>query len=128
MKDEAIARVNAEAMSRRAALGAIGTAAGVAAFVPQAFAQAAPAPNAMRVDAPSVISNPPRDFSPGHPVTYPDPDIVTIDPAFAPLRVNNTSIQRLFTGGCERRIVPLVGHNLPQEAPRDFADAVLSPG
>ena len=37
-------------------------------------------------------------------------------------------IQRQFTGGCERRIVPLVGHNLPQEAPREFADAILSLG
>lgn len=37
-------------------------------------------------------------------------------------------IQRLFTGGCERRIVPLAGHNLPQEAPREFADAILSLG
>jgi gluconolactonase len=97
MKNDDTARADGNTLSRRAAMGAIGTAASVAAFAPQALAQ--PAPNAMRVDAPSVISNPPRDFSPGHPVTYPDPDIITIDPAFAPLRVNNTSIQRLFTGG-----------------------------
>jgi gluconolactonase len=32
-------------------------------------------------------------------VTYPDPDIITIDPAFNALRVNNTPIQRLWTGG-----------------------------
>jgi pimeloyl-ACP methyl ester carboxylesterase len=32
---------------------------------------------------------------------------------------------RFFPGGCERRLIPLVGHNLPQEAPRDFADAIL---
>jgi pimeloyl-ACP methyl ester carboxylesterase len=37
-------------------------------------------------------------------------------------------IRSLFTGGCERKVVPLVGHNLPQEAPRDFADAILSLG
>ncbi len=42
---------------------------------------------------------PRRDYNPGSPVSYPDPDIITIDPAFAPLRVNNTAIQRLFTGG-----------------------------
>ena len=30
-----------------------------------------------------------------------------------------------FTGSREHRIVPKVGHNLPQEAPADFADAVL---
>lgn len=32
---------------------------------------------------------------------------------------------RHFTGSYERRVVPLVGHNLPQEAPREFARAVL---
>jgi pimeloyl-ACP methyl ester carboxylesterase len=31
-----------------------------------------------------------------------------------------------FTGRYERRVVPHVGHNIPQEAPREFADAVLS--
>lgn len=31
-----------------------------------------------------------------------------------------------FTGPYERVVVPRVGHNLPQEAPQDFADAVLS--
>jgi len=33
---------------------------------------------------------------------------------------------RFFTGRYERRVIPGVGHNLPQEAPRDFAEAVLS--
>lgn len=32
---------------------------------------------------------------------------------------------RHFTGSYERRAIPLVGHNLPQEAPREFAQAVL---
>jgi pimeloyl-ACP methyl ester carboxylesterase len=32
---------------------------------------------------------------------------------------------RHFKGFYERRVVPLVGHNLPQEAPREFAQAVL---
>ena len=31
-----------------------------------------------------------------------------------------------FTASYERVVVPLVGHNLPQEAPREFADAVLA--
>ena len=54
-----------------------------------------------KADPPSVISNPPRDFS--QPVTYPDPDIITHDPSFNALRVGNTPIQRLWTGGmwCE---------------------------
>jgi pimeloyl-ACP methyl ester carboxylesterase len=30
-----------------------------------------------------------------------------------------------FTGPYERRLIPLVGHNVPQEAPRETADAVL---
>ena len=33
---------------------------------------------------------------------------------------------RFFTGPYERRAIPGVGHNLPQEAPREFAAAVLS--
>jgi pimeloyl-ACP methyl ester carboxylesterase len=32
---------------------------------------------------------------------------------------------RFFTGRYERRVVPLVGHNLPQEAPHEFARAIL---
>jgi len=31
-------------------------------------------------------------------VTYPDPDIITIDPSFGALRLGNTAIQRLWTG------------------------------
>ena len=91
-------------ITRREAIGKIGAAAGIVAFAPslaaeQAPAAPAPAPNAARGVPPSVISNPPRDFGPGAgPVTYPDPDVITIDQAFATLRVNNTGIHRLFTG------------------------------
>src|SRR5262245_5978218 len=98
MKEEAFARESRDPVSRRAALRTIGTAATVTAFAPGALAQQ-PAPNAVLSPTPSVISTPRRDFTPGSPVSYPDPDIVTIDPAFAQLRVNNTAIQRLFTGG-----------------------------
>ena len=53
-----------------------------------------------RTDPRTVISTPPRDFTPGaEPVPYPDPDIITMDPAFNSLRVGNTTIQRLWTGG-----------------------------
>ena len=92
-------------ISRRGAVGKIGAAAGIAVFAPrlvaeQAPAAPAPAPNAALGVRRSVISNPPRDFGPGaSPVTYPDPDVITIDPAFNTLRVNGTAIQRLFTGG-----------------------------
>jgi pimeloyl-ACP methyl ester carboxylesterase len=33
---------------------------------------------------------------------------------------------RFFGGAYERRVIPVTGHNLPQEAPSDFAAAVLS--
>jgi pimeloyl-ACP methyl ester carboxylesterase len=33
---------------------------------------------------------------------------------------------RFFTGRYERRVIPGVGHNLPQEAPKEFAEAVSS--
>ena len=31
-----------------------------------------------------------------------------------------------FTGSYDRRILPRIGHNLPQEAPQEFADAILA--
>ena len=34
--------------------------------------------------------------------------------------------RRFFTGAYERRLIPVVGHNLPQEAPREFAEAILT--
>jgi gluconolactonase len=91
-------------LSRRDAIAKMSAAAGVAVFVPRAAfaergAQTPPPPS-----PPTVISNPPRDFTPGAaPVSYPDPDVLTIDPAFNALRVSSSSIQRLWTGGlwCE---------------------------
>ena len=94
-------------ISRRQVIQRIGAAAGVVAFMPRvlaAQAAQAPAQSPARVGPPSVISNPPRDFTPGaQPVTYPDPDLITIDPSFNSLRLGNTPIQRLWTGGywCE---------------------------
>jgi gluconolactonase len=84
-------------ISRREALTRIGAAAGVAALTPRSAGGQTP----QKIDPPSVVSNPPRDFS--QPVTYPDPDIITLDPSFNALRVGNTPIQRLWTGGmwCE---------------------------
>jgi gluconolactonase len=104
MKTDGSNGVDSGALSRRTAIATIGTAAGAAALAPAVLAQqpppvSMPTPNAVLSPTPSVTSTPRRDFNPGAPVSYPDPDIVTIDPAFAPLRVNNTAIQRLFTGG-----------------------------
>src|SRR4029079_2717550 len=52
------------------------------------------------LSAPTVISNPPRDFGPDAPPTtyFSDPDVLTIDPAFDNLIQANTSIKRLWTG------------------------------
>jgi gluconolactonase len=47
---------------------------------------------------------PPRDFGPNAPIaSYPDPDIVRVDPLFNSLVLGNTPILRLWTGGlwCE---------------------------
>src|SRR6266545_1556023 len=92
-------------ISRREVIHRLGTAAGVAAFAPrivnaqQAPAMQSPSPTPARSSPPSVISNPPRDFTPGaQPVTYPDPDLITIDPSFNSLRLGNTPIVRLWTG------------------------------
>jgi gluconolactonase len=84
-------------MPRRLLLGKIGAAAAMMAVAPRmAAAQNVPARPA---DPPTTISNPPRDFGPNaSPVTYPDPDVLTIDPAFNGLRVGNTPIVRLWTG------------------------------
>ncbi len=94
-------------ISRRNVIRQFGTAAGVVSFFPRALEAQAPAgqpAQPARGTPPSVITNPPRDFTPGaQPVTYPDPDIISIDPSFNSLRVGNTPIQRLWTGGmwCE---------------------------
>ena len=89
-------------MTRRELAWKITAAAGLAAVAPRTALAQAPQPvtTPARSSPPSVISNPPRDFSPGAPpVTYPDPDLITIDPAFNALRLGNTPIQRLWTGG-----------------------------
>ena len=91
-------------VTRRELTLKLGAAAGLAVVSPRFALAQAPQPPAApvvpaRTSPPSVISNPPRDFSPGAPpVTYPDPDLITIDPAFNALRLGNTPIQRLWTG------------------------------
>ena len=32
--------------------------------------------------------------------------------------------QRFFSGPYQRRVIPVSGHNLPQESPQEFADAI----
>jgi gluconolactonase len=95
-------------MSRRDLALRFGVVAGVAAAAPRLLGAQPPpqtqtpptAPAPARTSPPSVVSSPPRDFTPGvSPVTYPDPDVITIDPAFNGVRIGNTPIQRLWTGG-----------------------------
>ncbi len=86
-------------ISRREALIRIGSAAGVAAFTPAlARAQTQQRRKPIRRASSRI-----RRAIFRRPVTYPDPDIITHDPSFNALRVGNTPIQRLWTGGmwCE---------------------------
>jgi gluconolactonase len=82
-------------MSRRALMKSIGAAAGAAMALPRLVEGQAPQNGA---PPPSTFPTL-RDYTPGAPpVSYPDPDILTVDPAFNQLRVNNTAIHRLWTG------------------------------
>ena len=82
-------------ISRRKLITTLGAAAGAAIVMPGgARAQGKPQ------SAPTVISNPPRDFGPDAPPTtyFAIPMSLTIDPAFDGLVQPNTSIKRLWTG------------------------------
>ena len=76
------------------ALAAGATAAGAGGALAQQAQPAAP------LGPPSVVTTPPRDFSPrGAPTTYFwDPDIIAVDPSFNSLAQPNAPIQRLYTG------------------------------
>lgn len=85
-------------MTRRCLMQSIGAVAGAALVAPRSITgQAAQGP---AVSAPTVISNPPRDFGPDAPPTtyFTDPDVLTVDPAFNGLVQANTSIKRIWTG------------------------------
>jgi gluconolactonase len=73
--------------------------AGAAALAPTLSGAAALAQTPPRYSQPSVISNPPRQWGPeAPPVMFPDPDIITVDPAFGDLNVGLTAIHRVATG------------------------------
>jgi len=79
-------------LSRRSLL------AGVAAL-PAANAFAQPAPNPLLGRPRSVITEPPREWGPGAPLSvFPDPDIINLDPSFNALRQNHGAIRRVGTG------------------------------
>jgi gluconolactonase len=83
-------------ISRRNLMKTAAVLAGAAALSPAvAFAAAPPTPPS----PPSVVSDPPREWGPdAPPSTYPDPDIITIDPAFNKYLLGITAIHRLWTG------------------------------
>jgi gluconolactonase len=87
--------VRRTSLSRRRVLAATAGLAGAASFAPgTARAQQ----NANLGTPASITSNPPRDFTPGHPSIYPDPDVIVVDPSFLPLRRNQGAIYRVWTG------------------------------
>ena len=47
---------------------------------------------------PSTITTPPRDWIPGHPSIFPDPDVIAIDPSFRQFAPGNSAVKRLWTG------------------------------
>ena len=82
------------ALSRRTMLGGL-------AVLPaaHALAQAPAAPQAVFGPTASVVSTPPRQWGPGAPTNiYPDPDVITLDPAFNVLRESHGTIRRVATG------------------------------
>jgi gluconolactonase len=84
--------------SRRDFLARLSSGAGLA-ILSAGSARAQTGPATGRPTAPSVVSVPPRDFTPGaQPVSYPDPDVITMDPAFNALRLGNTPLERVWTG------------------------------
>jgi len=58
------------------------------------------------------------------PITVPTITFDGADDGVRPVADASAHAHR-FTGPCSHRIVPGVGHNMPQEVPRVFADAVL---
>src|SRR5262245_53832577 len=83
-------RVMTERLTRRSLLAGTAGLAGAAALASRP-AQAQPAANAQ-------LTTPPRDWSPGHPSIYPDPDIIVVDPSFRSLAPGNSAVRRLWTG------------------------------
>ena len=85
-------------LSRRGLLAGAGAIGAATLASRRAGAQAKPAPNAQLGSPASTITTPPRDWTPGHPSIYPDPDVIVIDPAFNTVRLGNAAIRRLWTG------------------------------
>jgi gluconolactonase len=89
-------------LSRRSVIaGTAGTAglAGAAVLTRTTAAQTPSAsPQAQTGTPASTITNPPRDWTPGRPSIYPDPDVLVIDPSFRAVAPGNSAVRRLWTG------------------------------
>ena len=83
---------NGPGLSRRALLAGV---VGAAAASANARAQTAPPQTGTPA---STITNPPRDWTPGRPSIYPDPDVIVVDPSFRALVPGNVPLQRLWSG------------------------------
>ena len=85
-------------LSRRRLLAGAAATVPTLAFSNGAFAQTPPPAPPSYAQA-SVISNPPRQWGPGAPtVSYPDPDVIVVDPSFNGLRLRQAAIKRVGTG------------------------------
>lgn len=86
-----------EPLSRRMLFTTMGAVAGAAALGSRLAMAQAPPPGPATPH--STVTTPPRDFGPNAPpVTYVDPDVITIDPLFDRYRQGNTPLKRLWTG------------------------------
>ena len=84
-------------ITRRKFVGAVGALAGATTLAPIVVRAQAP-PAGKPADPASTITTPPRDWTPGRPSIYPDPDVIVIDPAFNSVRLGNAAIRRVWTG------------------------------
>ena len=73
----------------------------------------------------STVEDTERRLATQPPITVPAITLHGSDNGVSPV-ASSERHARHFTGAYERRVVPGVGHNVPQEAPREFAAAVLS--
>jgi gluconolactonase len=86
-------------LSRRSLIAGTAALAGAAALAPRgASAQASPPASAQLSTPASTITTPPRDWSPGHPSIYPDPDVIVVDPSVRQFAPGNSGVRRLWTG------------------------------
>ena len=68
------------------------------AFLGAAFAGSVAAPVWARQQAPPIPPYEPRDWSGQNPLSYPDPDLIALDPRFRRYILFNTPIKRLHIG------------------------------